>query len=99
MTETQQKALLAAEVAKYARKGFVVESMTDTLATLVKPHAKTGIGAHVVLTVVTLGLWLLVAIPASMGKGMMKNPDGFRLVIEVDDAGLTLNGLRVPARA
>jgi hypothetical protein len=98
MTEAQKSALLTSEVAKYARKGFVVESMTGTLAVVVKPHAKTSFGAHVVLTVITLGLWLVIAIPAAMAKSTMKNPDGFRLVIAVDDDGITLNGLRSPAR-
>jgi hypothetical protein len=98
MTEAQKSALLTSEVAKYARKGFVIESMTDTLAVVVKPYAKTGIGAHVVLTVLTLGLWLLVAIPVAMAKSTLKNPDGLRFVIEVDDEGVTLNGRRSPAR-
>jgi hypothetical protein len=99
MTEAQQKALLTSEVAKYARKGFIVETMTDSMAVVVKPYAKTGAGAHVMLTVLTLGLWLLVAIPAAMAKSAMKNPDGFRLVITVDDEGLSLNGIRVPLKA
>lgn len=99
MTEAQQSALLASEIAKYTRKGYVVEGLNATTATLAKKIAGTGIGGNVFLTVITCGLWLLLWIPALIAQGAVGASNTHRLVISVDELGLTLNGIRVQHKA
>lgn len=59
MDEEPRKALLAQAVANEVRGGWGVQSQTDFQAVLVKGHRPNHL-LHLVLTLLTLGLWAIV---------------------------------------
>jgi hypothetical protein len=78
----QRKELLARAVANQVRQGGRVESQTDYQAVLVTGKSVNHI-LHLILTLVTLGLWALVWIVLAFIGGEK------RMVIDVDEYGNT----------
>jgi hypothetical protein len=74
---------LANAVAGRVATGYRVESQTDMQAVLVKGKKPNHI-LHLILTLVTAGLWLLVWIPLAIFGGEK------RTVLTVDDYGTVL---------
>jgi hypothetical protein len=58
-TEEQRRNALAQNLQQAVRKGWRVESQTEYQANLVKGHRTNHI-LHLILSIVTLGLWLIV---------------------------------------
>lgn len=79
-TPDERKAILAAAVANTVSGGWRVESQTDYQAVLVKGKNHSHV-LHLILTLLTLGLWLLVWIPLAIFGGEK------RATLTVDDAG------------
>jgi hypothetical protein len=84
MTKTaeERKALLAQAVANSVRNGWRVESQSDYQAVLVKGKRPNHI-LHLILTLVTLGLWAIVWIGVTIAGGEK------RQVVSVDEYGNT----------
>jgi hypothetical protein len=82
-TPEQRKAALAQAVAQSVAQGNRVESHADYQAIVVKGHRPNHV-LHLILTIITLGLWLLVWIPVAV---LQKEQ---RTIIRVDDYGNTL---------
>ena len=59
---------LASAVAQYVKGGWRVETQTDYSATLVKGHRPNHV-LHLILTIITLGIWLIVWILVSILSG------------------------------
>jgi hypothetical protein len=78
----QRKELLARAVANQVRQGWRVESQMDYQAVLVTGQRVNHI-LHLILTLVTLGLWAIVWIVLAFIGGEK------RMVIEVDEYGHT----------
>lgn len=78
----ERKALLARAIANEVRQGHRVESQTDYQAVLVRGQRPNHI-LHLILTLITLGLWAIVWI-AVVALGGEK-----REVIEIDEYGNT----------
>jgi hypothetical protein len=78
----QRKELLARAVANQVRQGARVESQTDYQAVLVTGKPVNHI-LHLILTIVTIGLWALVWIILAFIGGEK------RMVIDVDEYGNT----------
>lgn len=76
----QRKETLANAVAGQVRKGWGVQSQTDFQAVLVKGHRPNHL-LHLILSVVTLGLWIPVWIVLSIVKGEKHR------VVRVDEFG------------
>jgi len=83
VTADDRKAALAQQVANWTRDGWRVESRTDYQAVMVKGH-RTNHVLHLILTLVTLGVWAIVWILVAVLGGEK------RRVIEVDDFGHVL---------
>ena len=64
----QRRALLAQQVARLVGKGWRVESQTEFQATLAKGHRPNHI-LHLILTILTLGLWAVVWVLAAIVGG------------------------------
>ena len=58
-------------VANAARQGWAVESRTDSQAILVKGHRPNHI-LHLILSIVTAGLWIPVWIIVSLASGQKR---------------------------
>ena len=77
----ERRARLAHAIAHHVRQGWRVESQTDYQATIAKGHHHSHL-LHLILTIMTLGLWgLFVWLPLSMFGGEK------RAVIDVDRYG------------
>jgi len=66
-TPDERKAILADAVAGQVRKGWGVQSQTDFQAVLVRGHRPNHL-LHLILSIVTLGLWIPVWIVLSIVK-------------------------------
>ncbi len=82
-TADERKALLAQAIANWVRGGWHVESQTDYQAVMVKGHRPNHI-LHLILTIVTLGIWAIVWILVTILGGEK------RAVVSVDEYGNTL---------
>lgn len=78
----ERKALLAQAVANQVRQGWRVESQTDYQAVIVTGQRPNHI-LHLILTIVTLGLWGIVWIAIAIFGGEKRG------VITIDDYGNT----------
>lgn len=56
----ERKAALARAVATEVRGGWHVQSQTDYQAVMLKPGTKVNHLLHLILSLVTLGIWLIV---------------------------------------
>jgi hypothetical protein len=65
VTMAERRERLAWLIANEAKRGWHVESQMDYQATLAKGHRPNHL-LHLILTVLTLGAWLLVWIPVSI---------------------------------
>jgi hypothetical protein len=79
-TADERKAALANAVAADVRGGWAVESQTDFQSILVKGHRPNHL-LHLILTLVTLGLWLIVWVAVTLAGGEK------RRVVSVDPYG------------
>ena len=79
-TVEQRKATLAGAVAGQVRAGWSVESQTDYQAILVKGHRPNHL-LHLILTILTLGLWLIVWAGVSIAGGEKHR------VVSIDEYG------------
>jgi hypothetical protein len=59
-TDEQRKEALAQAVANEVRSGWHVQSQTDYQAVLIKPGTKVNHLLHLILSLITLGVWLIV---------------------------------------
>jgi hypothetical protein len=82
-TPEERKALLAQAVANWVHQGWRVESQTDFQAVMVRGHRPNHI-LHLILTLVTLGVWAIVWILVTLLGGEK------RAVVSVDEYGNTL---------
>lgn len=80
MEADQRQATLGARMAILAKDGWRVESQTDFQAVLVKGRRPNHL-LHLVLSVLTLGLWLIVWAALAILGGEK------RMVLSVDQAG------------
>lgn len=64
----RRKELLATAVAAQVRGGWGVESQTEFQAVLVKGHRPNHL-LHLILTILTLGLWLIVWVAVTLAGG------------------------------
>jgi hypothetical protein len=78
----ERKAALARAVANEVRGGWHVQSQTDYQAVLLKPGTKVNHVLHLILTLVTLGLWAIVWIVVAL-----THKREHRAVIDVDAYG------------
>jgi hypothetical protein len=78
----ERKELLARAVASEIRQGWRVESQSDYQAVIVKGSKPNHI-LHLILTLVTLGLWAIVWIAVAMFGGEKRG------VIGIDEYGNT----------
>lgn len=85
-TPEQRRASLASGVASAVRGGWSVESQTEIQAVMVKPGTKVNHLLHLILTLVTVGLWVIPWILVTMLHKKTKH-----LVIAVDDYGRVLH--------
>jgi hypothetical protein len=79
MTDDKRKATLAQAVSNEVRQGWSVQSQTDFQAVLAKGHRPNHL-LHLVLTLITLGLWGIVwALVALIGgeKHRVVNVDAY----------------------
>lgn len=87
-TDAQRKQALAAAVSREIGGGWNVQSQTDYQAVLVRPGTKVNHILHLILTILTLGVWLLVWIPLSIMRKREKHKvvtvDGFGNVTVVN---------------
>lgn len=84
LTPEQRKAKLADRVAIMVNtEGYRVESQTDYQAVMVKGKPVNNV-LHLILTLVTLGLWLLVWLPLLAFGGEK------RKIVSIDEYGNTL---------
>lgn len=83
ITIEQRRLILASKVAAQVRKGWTVESQTDYQATLTKGHRPNHL-LHLILTVLTLGLWAIVWIVVALTNRVKHK------VITVDEFGHVL---------
>lgn len=67
-TDDERKAILANAVAGQVRGGWSVQSQTDFQAVLVKGHRPNHL-LHLILTILTLGLWLIVWVAVTLAGG------------------------------
>lgn len=81
-TAEERKALLASAVANQVRQGWRVESQTDFQAVLVRGQRPNHI-LHLILTLVTLGLWGFVWLAIAIFGGEK------RAVVDIDAYGNT----------
>jgi hypothetical protein len=82
-TPDERKALLAQAVANSVHEGWRVESQTDFQAVMARGHRPNHI-LHLILTIVTLGIWAIVWILLTLLGGEK------RAVVSVDEYGNTL---------
>lgn len=82
VTDEQRRAALAAAVAREVGGGWHVESQTDTQAVLIRPGTKVNHILHLLLTIITLGVWALVWIWIAVFKKREHHK-----VIQVDGFG------------
>lgn len=75
-----RKAALDNAVAGYARQGWRMEARGEYQATIAKGKNHSHL-LHLVLTIITLGVWLLVWIPLALFGGLKQR------LLSVDDAG------------
>jgi hypothetical protein len=78
----QRKELLARAVANQVRQGWRVESQTDYQSVLVTGSRPNHV-LHLILTLVTFGLWAIVWIALALLGGEK------RMVIDIDEYGNT----------
>lgn len=67
MSSEERKSKLAQTVANLVRSGWGVQSQTDYQAVLVRGHRPNHL-LHLILTLLTLGLWAIVWITLSIVK-------------------------------
>lgn len=82
LTPEERKAALARAVSMEVQRGWHVQSQTDHQAVLLKPGTKVNHILHLILTLLTLGIWSLVWIVLAITK---KGED--RAVLDVDQFG------------
>jgi hypothetical protein len=82
-TPEQRKAMLDSALNLYGAKGFRIENRSDYQATVSKGKETRHV-LHIVLTVITLGAWLLVWIPLWLITGIR------RRMVTIDDYGNTV---------
>lgn len=80
--DAERKALLAQAVANQVRQGWRVESQTDFQAVLVRGQRPNHV-LHLILTLVTLGLWGIVWLAIAIFGGER------RAVVDIDAYGNT----------
>ena len=80
--EFRRREQLALEISRLASQGYRVESQSDIQATLVRGRRVNHI-LHLLLTLVTLGIWLLVWISLAIFGGEK------RVILVVDEFGNT----------
>lgn len=66
--DDERRTLLASQVARLVGKGWRVEAQNDFQATLVKGHRPNHL-LHLILTLLTLGLWAIVWIIVAVVSG------------------------------
>lgn len=79
-TSEQRKSSLATAVANSVREGWNVQSQTEFQAVLVKGHKPNHV-LHLILTLVTFGLWAIVWIALAFIQKVQHR------VIDVDEFG------------
>lgn len=82
-TEEQRKGMLDSALNLYGAKGFRIENRSDYQATVSKGKETRHV-LHIVLAVVTGGLWLVVYIPLWLVTGIR------RRLVSVDEYGNTI---------
>ena len=71
--DSDRSAILNGAVADAVRHGWRAESISPTLAVMAKGKTKkTNHLLHLILTILTLGFWLFIWIPVSIGDSMHK---------------------------
>lgn len=76
----QRRAVLANVIGAEIRRGWRVESQSDFQATFIRGHRPNHV-LHLLLTIVTLGLWVIVWILVSISSKEV------RTVVTVDEYG------------
>jgi hypothetical protein len=79
----QRKAMLDSALNLYGAKGFRIENRSDFQATVSKGKETRHV-LHIVLTVITLGFWLIIYIPLWLLTGIR------RRLVSIDDYGNTI---------
>lgn len=82
MTEQERKEKLAREIEAHVRDGYRVETQGDYQAVVLKGHRANHV-LHLILSLVTLGAWLLVWLLVAVFGGER------RILITVDPEGVT----------
>ena len=73
LSDDQRTLILNNAVSENVHRGWRVESITPTMATLAWGQTKnTNHLLHLILTLITCGLWLFIWIPVSIGDSMHK---------------------------
>jgi hypothetical protein len=83
-TSEQRKEALAHAVANEVRGGFNVQSQSDYQAVMIRPGQRTNHILHLILTIITGGLWLFVWVILALTHKKER-----REVIHVDEFGNT----------
>lgn len=81
-TPDERKAFLARAVGMEVQRGWHVQSQTDYQAVIIKPGTKVNHILHLILTLVTLGVWSLVWIVVAV-----THKREHRAVLDVDQFG------------
>jgi hypothetical protein len=80
LSNDERKAAMAARIAHFAREGWRVETLMDFQAILVRGHPTNHV-LHLLLSVVTFGLWLVYWLAVALDGGEQ------RVVLHVDESG------------
>ena len=81
MADDERKAKIAREVEAWVRDGYRVESQSDYQAVVLKGHRTNHI-LHLILSLITLGLWLIVWVLVAVFGGEQ------RRLMTVDEDGV-----------
>jgi hypothetical protein len=82
LTPEERSEILSREILRYTSRGWRVQSQSQTQAQLVKGKNHSHL-LHLILTLLTLGIWLLVWIPLALFGGEKHN------LIAVNEHGQT----------
>lgn len=82
VSSEDRKAALAHAVAREVRGGWHVQSQTDYQAVMLKPGTKVNHLLHLILSLLTLGFWLIVWIIIAV-----THKREHRKVLSVDESG------------
>src|SRR5687768_12262438 len=81
-TPDERKAFLARAVTMEVQRGWHVQSQTDYQAIIIRPGTKVNHILHLILTLLTLGIWALVWIILAITRKREQ-----RAVLDVDQFG------------